>query len=484
VACAAAVDAREVGGEAAEPVDWDAWRAGNRDELGDRTGALDWRSAAQARAEEAERDALVAEVLALGATEACGGTKLDGRGLSPGCQRCAEGAWSCLFVNGVCNAKCFYCPTPQTDVGPPTTNLLAFPDPADYVDYLRLFGFTGASLSGGEPLLSLETCLAFVRAIREGLGDGLHLWLYTNGKLADGATMRALADAGLDEIRFDLTAVDYDARCVREAVGTIATVTVEIPAIPGDLGRLKALAADLAGAGVNHLNLHQLRATPHNLGPLIDHGLSLLHGPRPVVAGSETTALRLLRHTLATGLPLPVNYCGFRYKSGFQAAAARRRAAPLAARPGEDVTEAGLLRRLVATGPAEAVGRQVAGLGRAGVAPTAYAVAADGCGLTFGRAAAPHLDLAGLALEVTYLVGVVRPAPTFQFPFVEVRLASGRKLTVERRPVAAPAPLSGVAGAAFLAAYLLGPSAAAGPRADLDVHERLPTGLMRYVGAA
>lgn len=65
--------------------------------------------------------------------EGAGGTKVNMGGLSPGCRICVEGKWSCLFINGRCNGKCFYCPTPQDQVGQPVTNGLTFISPEDYV---------------------------------------------------------------------------------------------------------------------------------------------------------------------------------------------------------------------------------------------------------------------------------------------------------------------------------------------------------------
>ena len=41
------------------------------------------------------------------------GSKADVNNLSPGCRHCGQGDWSCLFINGLCNASCFYCPAPQ-----------------------------------------------------------------------------------------------------------------------------------------------------------------------------------------------------------------------------------------------------------------------------------------------------------------------------------------------------------------------------------
>ena len=83
-------------------------------------------------------------------------SKVDVTKLSRGCQLCGEGQWSCLFINNLCNGKCFYCPTQQTDLARPETNTLIFDEPETYVEYIRRFGFKGVSISGGEPLISFD----------------------------------------------------------------------------------------------------------------------------------------------------------------------------------------------------------------------------------------------------------------------------------------------------------------------------------------
>ena len=42
-------------------------------------------------------------------------TKPYYKSISPGCQICGEGKWSCLFITNKCNANCFYCPTSQNE---------------------------------------------------------------------------------------------------------------------------------------------------------------------------------------------------------------------------------------------------------------------------------------------------------------------------------------------------------------------------------
>ncbi|MGE3259383.1 MAG: radical SAM protein, partial [Geobacter sp.] len=152
----------------------------NRREYGRAYDLLPFADEAAVAAANHERDELLAW-LGEHARFGYAGTKVDCNRLSPGCQRCGEGSWSCLFINGRCNGRCFYCPTSQEDDGPPVTNGLAFSAPEEYADYVQRFGFRGVSISGGEPLLTPQLTLAYLRAVRQRCGSDLHLWLYTNG---------------------------------------------------------------------------------------------------------------------------------------------------------------------------------------------------------------------------------------------------------------------------------------------------------------
>jgi pyruvate formate-lyase activating enzyme-like uncharacterized protein len=312
-------------------------------EYGYNYDALSFVTPESARNLQTERDELLAW-LSGRAELGCRGTKVDCRSLSPGCRECVAGSWSCLFINGRCNCSCFYCPSIQDQTGVPQTNGIPFTSAADYGEYLALLGFTGASLSGGEPLLTLERTIEYLTAIRKRCGDAIHIWLYTNGTLLSADICRSLRDAGLDEIRFDIGAIRHNLKKVRLAVGIIPTVTVEIPAVPEELQLMKGKIVEMAEAGVNYLNLHQLRLTPHNFRHLSRRGYTFIHGEKVTVVESELTALRLIRHALEERIPLPVNYCSFPYKRRFQHAANRRRGAMAAANAYEEITGSGFIR--------------------------------------------------------------------------------------------------------------------------------------------
>jgi pyruvate formate-lyase activating enzyme-like uncharacterized protein len=393
----------------------------NRLEYGYRYDLLTFADSDRLVSAEAERQELL-QWLAQRAAFGYAGTKVDCTSLSPGCRHCGAGGWSCLFVNGLCNGHCFYCPTTQDDNGPPVTNGLAFIDPDEYADYVATLGFSGVSISGGEPLLTPDLTLSFLQAVRQRCGDTVHLWLYTNGTMLTADLCDRLRDAGLDEIRFDLGAVRYNLKKLRLAIGRIPTVTVEIPAVPEDEELLQLKMVEMADAGVQHLNLHQMRLTPHNFGPLTARGYVFLHGEKVTLLDSELCALRLVRFGLKQGIDLPVNYCSFTYKRRFQLAASRRRAALAICGPGETVTDSGFLRTLSTTG-------------------------------------------------VSYCETALLQSPSYRLPFEKIVLAGGRPLYLERRPQSLEPELS----ASELVALQAGE-----PPERLARFERIESGLAEY----
>jgi pyruvate formate-lyase activating enzyme-like uncharacterized protein len=330
---------------------------GNAREYGQLFSYMNWVDAGPA-AEALERRA---ELLSRpGLNLSCLGTKVHHGPLSPGCRQCADKSWSCLFISGRCNGRCFYCPTPQNNDDPPMSGTVPFLRAGDFAAFVRLFGFGGASVSGGEPFLDFERSLEYVRALRNVCGPGLHIWLYTNGILATAEKLERLVEAGLDEIRFDIGATEYSLRAVRLANGIVPTVTVEIPAVPEEYGRLESLLPELHAAGVSHLNLHQLRLTPHNAHHLLEREYTFVHGPKVTVLESELCALGLVAAAAAGHMPLAVNYCSFVYKNRFQAAANRERFGAWLLEAGEELTASGYIRTLQAQAPPGSPWRTVA----------------------------------------------------------------------------------------------------------------------------
>lgn len=412
----------------------------NRQEYGRNYEDLRWLSADRAKAAGARRAGILSDLREM-VKFGCRDTKLDCARLSPGCEICGQGLWSCLFINGTCNCRCFYCPTEQSGVDVPTTQTVQFSKPSDYADYIEKFRFRGVSISGGEPLLTFERSLSYLAAVKKRFGDGVYVWLYTNGTLATRDMLSRLVTAGLDEIRFDIGAVQYSLEKAASAVGIIPRVAVEIPAVPEDLALMKLKIVEMANAGIDFLNLHQLRLTPHNFNQVVRRNYTFLHGEKVTVLESELAALELIRFARDSHIDLPVNYCSFVYKDRFQRAGARRRSAAWTKKSHEDVTENGYIRALCLKGDPTALQMQAARFQAAGCDNTLWSVSGDR--LYFGARLWPLVKFDGFEVRVSYFEASILPSMTYRNFFVPVSLNRDKQVVVEKMRASRELTLSG-----------------------------------------
>ncbi len=361
-------------------------------------------------------------------------TKLFTHGLSPGCGFCGNGDWSCLFINGICNARCFYCPSSQNRKGLPMTSSLEFKTPNDYVDYVRTFNIRAVSFSGGEPLMTFERVVQYLKALRAKITDPLYIWMYTNGLLVTEDKLKILADNGLDEVRFDISADHYHLDALKKAVDIIPCVTVEIPAIPEDLENTRQVIKQLYDEGVNYLNLHQLRCTPYNLPRLIKRGYTFVHGPRATVLETELTALELMRFTLENNIVLPINYCSFAFRHQFQRAGAFTRNALLVKSPHQDITATGHIRTMGITGEKPAILAIHKHLLSKAKDTELWQLAKTGDQLFFSASLWPCIDFSGVTLTVAYTATTLKSSVSFRHSFKEIPLNRKKKVVIEKYP--------------------------------------------------
>lgn len=285
---------------------------------------------------------------------AFGGSKPHIGALSPGCERCGQGLWSCLFINRACPAGCFFCPDDAAVRGaPPQAERIVFPSPDSYGRYVRQLGYLGVGVSGGEPFGDPGRLAEYVEAVRSIAGERVYLWAYTSGHGVTAAAVERAAAAGLNELRFNLVASGYRLGALKQALGRVERVTVEIPAVPEDARRLRALLPALQRLGVAHVNLHGLLGAGTNGARLVERGYTLTAGSTPLVVESELSALETLRWVAEQGLELPLQYCSLAFKQRWQNRVEDLRAAPHVGRPGETVTEVGCLRRIWVEGTTE-----------------------------------------------------------------------------------------------------------------------------------
>lgn len=233
--------------------------------------------------------------------------------ISPGCRLCHEGNWLCVYVTRRCTRDCYFCSQEKLKEGEKlndpirayVTGEIRFDDIEEVVRYLKYWKIKGLGISGGEPLLMFDKVCRLISLAKRKI-PGIYVWLYTNGDLATKARLKGLRKAGLDEIRFDLAARDYDLGPVRLAGGIIGNVTVETPAIPLDLDRLMASIGDLKQIGVRYLNLHELMVTKENRTRLARAGIK--------ASGSLELARKVSTASSRRRRGIGVNVCSTRYK--------------------------------------------------------------------------------------------------------------------------------------------------------------------------
>lgn len=452
-------------------------------------GSMTWLTEQGAVEAEAERRRLLSEMSRHPqARWDFSDTKLIARELSPGCRLCGQGKWSCLFINNICNARCFYCPAPQKDLGQPATGRLEFSKPEDYADYVEAFDIQGVSFSGGEPLISFEKIMTFLTVLRQRITRPLYIWMYTNGLLASREKFTALAHAGLDEIRFDLSANAYHLDGLRKAVGVIPVVTVEIPAIPEDVARVKPLLAQLVSEGVDFLNLHQIRCTKFNSEKLNGRGYTFVHGQGITVLETELAALELIRHTLERQIPLPVNYCAFTYRHQFQRSGAQARNAVHAKALHESITRTGLIRTTTLTGAPGALDRTLAFLTAKDADPALWELSSNQDRLHLHADLLKELPpdgLGGLHLKILHSGTTLEPSVSCRHRYKEIPLNPDKTVVVERFPRHRGVVLSGDQIPEYTARYLAGNDAQLSgqsglPLEQLDPFETFISGLSPY----
>lgn len=119
--------------------------------------------------------------------------------LTEGCKLCREGAKLVLFITGLCNNSCFYCPISEEKKGKDVVfaNEREVKKLDDFIEEANLMDAEGVAITGGEPLLKLERVLEFLK-ISNSLS--LHSHLYTSIPAKEVIIERL--SRYLDEIRF------------------------------------------------------------------------------------------------------------------------------------------------------------------------------------------------------------------------------------------------------------------------------------------
>ncbi|MCE4615262.1 MAG: radical SAM protein [Desulfurococcales archaeon] len=264
--------------------------------------------------------------------------------LPVGCNYCFTGCKAVIFVTGLCDDGCYYCPVSRDRLGKDV-----FFVNEERIDLRELeleierTDAEGASLTGGDPLVVPERTIGIIRRLKSSFGFGFHIHLYTSGRYATPEILWRLYSSGLDEMRLHptrdlfLNRIDWAAEIEGWSVG------VEIPISKNLDSWARKVIEHADKAGASFVNLNEMEVSPANITELKARGLkpSLR---KPVVESAFETGVKLVAWAKKKELRINVHFCPSSYKDSIQTRNRFRRTGFVDAKPYEEPTIDGTLR--------------------------------------------------------------------------------------------------------------------------------------------
>ena len=168
---------------------------------------------------------------------------------------------------------------------------------------------TGIAYVYLEPFMEIEKYYNVIRTFHKA---GVYQHMYTNGTLANEENLRALGEAGLDELRFNLGASNCADRVI-EAIGTarkyIPVVGIETPMTPGFFDAFQQKKEKIFAAEPDFINCAELHLNGNNLDNYMGENLYMSrHGYISPIWSRELT-LKLMRQAGEENWDILVHDC-------------------------------------------------------------------------------------------------------------------------------------------------------------------------------
>ncbi|MEB3860067.1 MAG: radical SAM protein [Desulfurococcales archaeon] len=268
---------------------------------------------------------------------------LTGR-MARGCDLCFPGAKTVVFVTGVCDDSCFYCPVSREKLGHDVFYVNEEPVSSieEAVVEIERSGALGISVTGGDPLAKPDRVIALIRAVKEALGPWFHVHLYTSGRYATPDLLKTLWRAGLDEIRFHPTDPLFVERISLATRVTGMKVGAEIPIAPGMEDYAIRVIRAVEKAGGYFVNLNEMEFVEPNAQSLAMRGFRESKSRPFTVEGALEAGIRVVEWA-SKNSSVPVHFCPAPFKDSIQTRNRLARQAALDSRWYETPTGEGTL---------------------------------------------------------------------------------------------------------------------------------------------
>ncbi len=173
---------------------------------------------------------------------------------------------------------------------------------------------TGIAYVYLEPFMEIEKYYSIIRVFREA---GIHQHLYTNGILANPENLRALGEAGLPELRFNLGATNCSDQVIAhiaQAKRYIPQVGIETPMTPDFFRQFHEKKQAILDTGLDFINCAELHLNGNNIGNYEGENMYMHRMGYLSPIWSRQLTLRLMREAGEEGWDLVVHDCSNRTK--------------------------------------------------------------------------------------------------------------------------------------------------------------------------
>ena len=266
---------------------------------------------------EQRKDKLMAEIPGLHSLEGRSFYIGDSEKFPQGCKSCLLGTGlSAIRKTNKCNIQCRFCYNYgeldcQPPIGEGMWEIGGTKFREEDIDLLLSIGKkpSGVSYVYLEPFMEIEKYYGIIRKFRAA---GVHQHMYTNGLLATEENLRALAEAGLDELRFNLGGTNC-ADVVIENIGLakkyIPRVGIETPMTREFYENFFRKKEAIFATGLDFINCAELHLNPNNIANYEGEPMYCYrHGYISPIISHELT-LRLMKTAAEENWPIAVHDC-------------------------------------------------------------------------------------------------------------------------------------------------------------------------------
>lgn len=234
-----------------------------------------------------------------------------------GCRSCLTGTGlSAIRKTNTCNLNCKFCYNyGQLDESEPIgAGMWEIGGTKFYEEDIDLLLSihdkpTGIAYVYLEPFMEIDKYYPVIKKFSDA---GIHQHMYTNGTLTTEETLKALGDAGLDEIRFNLGASDcsdYVIEQIAIAKRYIKCVGIETPMTPEFYETFHKKKAMILATGLDFINCAELHLNANNIDNYDGEHMYIARQGYISPVWSRKLTLELMKEALAEKWPIVVHDC-------------------------------------------------------------------------------------------------------------------------------------------------------------------------------